>query len=70
MKEVIEYCVEYRRDDERKYHRSSFGFKDKEIALRIAEKASRILHSRIVEQKRRVIKTFSLTIRKIHNGRA
>ena len=60
MKENITYCVEYRRDDEHVYQSSFFGFWDKDTAMNIAEKASKILHARVVEQRRKVIKTFKL----------
>jgi len=60
MKEVIVYCVEYRRDDESRYCPSFQGFTDKDLAMSIAEKASAILHARVVEQRRKVIKTYTL----------
>jgi len=61
MKEIVEYCVEYRRDNEKKYFPSFSGFKDKDLAFRVAQTATKTLHSRVVEQRRKVIKTFSLT---------
>ncbi|MBU0976940.1 MAG: hypothetical protein KKD18_00820 [Nanoarchaeota archaeon] len=64
MKEEISYCVEYKRKDERRYlPRSSWGFEDKELALRIAKMAaSEIINARVIEQRRRIIKVFTKEI--------
>ncbi len=59
MKEHVTYCVEYRRDDVPIYQLSFYGFKDKDVAIHFAEKASTTLHARVVEQRRKVIKVFS-----------
>lgn len=69
MKEIVRYCVEYRRDDKRKYQPSFFGYEDKEMAMEIAEKASKTLHARVVKQRRKVIKTFIKKERSVNDGK-
>ena len=55
----IRYCIEYKYEDGKYsfyYSRNSNGFKSKKMALSIAEDS--INSCRVIEQRKRVIKTF------------
>jgi hypothetical protein len=62
MQEKIEYIIEYRGPNKKKYSKYFSGFNDKEFAYEIAEiakKSSPELGVRIVKQTRKVIKVFN-----------
>ncbi len=58
MNPETEYCVEYKPKGRKLYHKSFWGYHDKELALGIAKVGSEILDARVIEQKRKVIKVF------------
>jgi len=60
MKESIEWIIEYKSPNERKYSKNFYGFGNKNLAFKIAKeckKKSPELGVRIIEQKRKILKT-------------
>ena len=66
MRESVEYCIEYKVRGETYYRKSFHGLKNKELALKTALNSSKNLSMgeikkiRVVEQKRKIIRVFSL----------
>jgi len=61
---TVEYCIEHKLKDEPFYQKSFSGFKDRLLALKLADSYSKesretfIERTRVVKQERRTIKVF------------
>lgn len=65
MNKTVDYCIEHKVKGEVYYRKTFIGFKDKELALKLAKasaeanKGTKILKTRVVRQERKVIKVIN-----------